>query len=100
MDFTGLFLQLGNSTILYDSVEAARSAGVAVFAYGSFLTTLLNFLIMALVIFCMVKFFNKLTEKLSPKKEAPAPTAKVCPYCRSKVDIQATRCPHCTSQLS
>ena len=69
--------------------------------YGNFITAVLNFLIMAFVIFCFVKFMNSLNEKMTKKpEEAPkAPTTKVCPFCKSDVKIDATRCPHCTSEL-
>ena len=72
-----------------------------VLAYGNFITAVINFLVTALVIFCLVKFINALNDKFSPKKEeAPAaPTTKKCPYCMSEIAIEATRCPHCTSQL-
>ena len=69
--------------------------------YGAFITGVINFLIMAFVIFLIVKGVNGL-RKLTEKKEeppAPAPTTKVCPYCKSEIAISATRCPHCTSQL-
>ena len=68
--------------------------------FGSaFLSAVINFLIMAFILFCLVRFINKLTH-LGHKEEAPAaPTTKTCPFCRSKIDIKATRCPHCTSQL-
>ena len=70
--------------------------------YGNFITAVINFLIMAFVIFCFVKFMNSLNEKLVKKpEEAPAaPTTKVCPFCKSEVNIDATRCPHCTSELT
>ena len=55
---------------------------------------------MALVIFCMVKALNKLFDKVKKKEEEAAPTEKDCPFCKSKIDIGATRCPHCTSELS
>lgn len=69
--------------------------------YGNFITAVINFLIMAFVIFCFVKAMNSLNEKLTKKpEEAPAaPTTKVCPFCKSEVKIDATRCPHCTSEL-
>lgn len=73
--------------------------------YGAFISAIINFLIMALVVFLIVKSVNKLTEtasKLGKKKEeeAPAePTTKVCPYCKSEIAIDATKCPHCTSDL-
>ncbi len=66
---------------------------------GAFLTSIINFLIMAFAIFLMVKAVNKLTS-LRKKEEEPAPeTEKECPYCLSKIAIKATRCPHCTSEL-
>ncbi len=66
--------------------------------YGKFITAVINFLIMALVIFCIIKAINTATEKLG-KKEEKTPETKECPYCCSKISIKATRCPHCTSQL-
>lgn len=71
--------------------------------YGSFLTAIINFLIMAVVVFIMIKTINTMSKALTRKKkeEAPAaPTTKVCPFCKSEVNIEATRCPHCTSELS
>ena len=91
-DFSNLFVVLGEgeeAPILY---------------YGNFITAVINFLITAFVIFCLVKALNVLNEKLSRKKveeEAPAaPTTKVCMYCKSEIAIDATRCPHCTSELN
>ena len=66
---------------------------------GAFLTDVLNFLIMAFVLFLIVKAMNKIMS-LGKKKETPAaPTTKVCPYCQSEISILATKCPHCTSAL-
>ena len=69
--------------------------------YGNFITAVINFLIMAFVIFCFVKFMNGLNEKLAkkPEEKPAAPTTKICPFCKSEVNIEATRCPHCTSEL-
>ncbi|MCD8094982.1 MAG: large conductance mechanosensitive channel protein MscL [Ruminococcus sp.] len=64
--------------------------------YGDFLTAIINFLIMALVIFCIMKAINAVMH-LGKKEEAPAVTTKTCPYCLSEINIEATRCPHCTS---
>ena len=65
--------------------------------YGSFITAVINFLLVALVLFLVIKVMSKLHRK---KEEAPAaPTTKVCPFCKSEISIEATRCPHCTSQL-
>ena len=73
--------------------------------YGAFISAVINFLIMALVVFLIVKSVNKISEtahKLATKDEeetAAAPITKICPYCKSEIDIEATRCPHCTSDL-
>jgi len=85
----------------YLSLAEAKAAGATVFAYGSFVTAVLNFLIMAIVIFTLVKTINKLHELGQKKEEAApaAPTTKVCPFCKSTIALDATRCPHCTSQL-
>ena len=70
--------------------------------YGNFINAVINFLLMALVIFCFIKVMNTITSKLQPKKEEEpaAPITKKCPYCASEIAIEATRCPHCTSELS
>lgn len=69
--------------------------------YGKFITSIINFLIMALVIFVIVKGMNSAAAKLKSKEEEkPAePTTKVCPFCKSAIAIDAVRCPHCTSVL-
>ena len=68
--------------------------------YGAFLSAVVNFLIMALIIFCMVKGLSDAVKRATHEKEAQAaPTTKVCPYCKSEIDMAATRCPHCTSVL-
>lgn len=85
----------------YASLTAAKEAGATVFAYGSFITAVINFIIMAVVIFLFVKAINNL-HKLGKKKEEEvpaAPTTKVCPFCKSEIAIEATRCAHCTSEL-
>lgn len=69
--------------------------------YGSFLTTVINFLIMAFVVFLIVKVMNTISNRFARNKEEEKqePTVKVCPFCKSEIDIQASRCPHCTSNL-
>ena len=68
-------------------------------AYGKFITAVINFLIMALIIFLIVRTMNKISDKYGKKEEPKAPTTKKCPYCKSDIALDATRCPHCTSQL-
>lgn len=72
---------------------------VAGFA-SAFLSSLVNFLIMAFVLFCLLKGINKLITLGHKKEEAPAVTVKKCPYCKTEIAIDATRCPHCTSELA
>jgi large conductance mechanosensitive channel len=66
--------------------------------YGKFITAIVNFLIMAFIIFLIIRTINNVSAKIAPKKEE-APTTKKCPFCKSEIDIEATRCPHCTSVL-
>ena len=84
------------------SIALGEGEAAPVLAYGNFITAILNFLITAFVIFLLVKAINVLNERLTKKeepKEPEAPTTKTCPYCKSTVAIDATRCPHCTSML-
>lgn len=75
-----------------------KLAGDATLNYGKFITAVINFLIMALIIFFLVKAMNKAASKFAPAKEE-APTTKECPYCKSQIPLEAVRCPHCTSVL-
>lgn len=83
------------------SVADLEAAGIGIFKYGSFITAVINFILMALVIFLLVKGINKLTSLTKKEEEVAeaAPTTKVCPFCKSEISIEATRCPNCTSML-
>ena len=70
-----------------------------VLMYGNFITAVINFLITALAIFIFIKIVSSITNKFAKKEEAKAPITKKCPYCKSDIDLEATRCPHCTSVL-
>lgn len=86
----------------FSNLKVALGSGenAPVLAYGNFITAVINFLITAFVIFCLVKGINTISDKLKRKEEQPAaPTTKKCPFCKSEIAIDATRCPHCTSQL-
>ena len=97
IDFSNLFITLDGSE--YATLAAAEEAGAAVFKYGSFISNLINFFIMALVVFMIVKILNKL-RSATEKEEAPAaPTTKICEFCKSEINIEATRCPNCTSLI-
>ena len=99
VDFANLFgvLKEGTTPGPYASLAAAKAAGAVTHNFGVFINTLINFVILAFVIFLMVKGVNRLRRpKPAP---AAAPTTKDCPFCFSAVPIKATRCPHCTSEL-
>ena len=99
LDFSKLFVALDGQE--YATLEAAQEAGAAVLTYGNFISAVINFLIMAFVVFCLIKAINAVADKAKKKEEeAPAaPTTKECPFCKSEIAIEATRCPHCTSEL-
>lgn len=95
IDFSNLFVSLDGNH--YDTLAAAEAAGANVFKYGSFISNVINFIIMALVVFVLVKIINRLR---TPRHvEEQAPTTKKCPFCCTEIDIKATRCPHCTSLI-
>ena len=92
VDFSNLFISLNGKE--YATLEAAKKAGAPVLAYGSFMNTVIDFLILAFIIFMMIRQINKLTPAPAPK-----PEPRLCPYCKSEIADDATRCPHCTSHL-
>jgi large conductance mechanosensitive channel len=94
VDFSNLFVVLGPEK--YPSAEAARAAGAPAIYYGRFINNLVNFLIIALVMFLLLRAVMRMRKP----KEAPAPTTKECPYCKTQIPIGAVRCPNCTSQLA
>ena len=92
VDFSNLFLNLSSQH--YATLAEAKAAGAPTINYGMFLNTVIDFLIVALAIFLLVRFINRLYQ------QPPAPpTTKTCPYCISTIPLPATRCPHCTSEL-
>jgi large conductance mechanosensitive channel len=96
VDFTNLFLNMSGTP--YGSLADAKKAGAATVNYGLFLNTVVDFLIVACVLFLMIQQINRL---LAPAAPAPQkPSIKDCPYCVSQIPIKATRCAHCTSQLA
>lgn len=97
VDFTNWFIALDGNK--YATLEAATAAGAATINFGTFIGAVLNFLIMAFIIFLLVKGINKVSDKLSKPEEEAAPTTKVCPFCKSEISIEATKCPHCTSDI-
>lgn len=97
IDFSNWFIALDGNK--YGTLAQAQEAGAAVISYGNFISAVINFIIMAFIIFLFVKAINTLAEKTKKAEEPAAPTTKKCPYCMSEIDIKATKCPHCTSSL-
>lgn len=93
IDFSNLYINLSGKS--FDSLKAAQEAGAATINYGLFINTVLDFFIVAIVLFFFIKQVNIF--KRQPAVAAPA--TKECPYCISAIPLNATRCPHCTSQL-
>ncbi len=82
-----------------DFSKATEALNVGPIAFGKFAAAIINFLIMAIIIFAMVKAVNRLTSIAKKPEPEAAPTTKKCPFCMSEIDINATRCAHCTSIL-
>lgn len=98
IDFTNKFVTFDGKA--YDSIETAQEAGVAVLSYGNFIAAVINFIIMAFVIFILVKTINRVTAKAKKPEEETLPTVKNCQFCKSEISIEATKCPFCTSDIS
>lgn len=98
VDFTDQFavLSRGEPAGPYLTLEAARAAGAVTVNYGVFINTVITFLIVAFAVFLMVKAINRMRREEEVSDE---PTTRACPHCRSTIDIQATRCAFCTSDL-
>ncbi len=100
VDFADFFIVLSEGTMPgpYATLAAAREAGAVTLNYGMFFNTVLSFLIVAFAVFILIKNINKM--KRPEEKPAPSvPTVKKCTYCFSDIPVEATRCPHCTSEL-
>jgi len=91
VDFSNLFLNISGQS--YPTLAAAKAAGAATINYGVFLNTVIDFVIVAFVMFLVVRQMNRWN------KPAPAPATKDCPYCFTAIPLPATRCPNCTSEI-
>ena len=97
VDFSGLYINLSGTS--YPSLAAAKAAGAATINYGLFLNATVDFLIVAFVLFLVIRTANRMQAALA-KPEAPAaPATKDCPHCLMAIPVKATRCAHCTSNL-
>lgn len=92
VDFSNLFINL--SMTQYPNLDAAKKAGAATIAYGLFVNTVINFVIVAFAVFLLVRQINRMY-----KQAPPAPATKDCPFCATAIPPAAVRCPHCTSEL-
>ena len=97
VDFSSLFVSLNGQS--YPSLVAAKAAGAPTLNYGVFLNSILDFVIVAFVIFMVIKQINRLKRQATAPAPA-APTTKACPECLSNIPIKASRCAHCTSELT
>jgi len=104
MNFSNMFILLGKDpvvdgkTVEITTQELAKQYNIPTFNYGQFITNIIDFIIIAFSIFIFISIINNIS-KLGKKTEEPDPTTKVCDYCKSEIDIEAVRCPDCTSIL-
>ncbi|MBR1883723.1 MAG: large conductance mechanosensitive channel protein MscL [Clostridia bacterium] len=101
IDISSLFVSLDGKE--YTSIDAAKEAGAAIITYGELINSVINFLIISVILFIITKYISKAKAKLEAldreAEEIKKATTKVCPYCKSEIHIEATRCAHCTSIL-
>jgi len=101
VDFSNLFMVLKQGADVagpYASLAAAQEAGAVTINYGTFINTIISFIIVAFALFILIRSMNSM--KRQEEAPAPAPTTKDCPKCCSAIPIKATRCPHCTSDVA
>lgn len=97
INFGGLFIPLKQvEGVTFKTIEEANAAGVGTINYGQFIQLIINFILVAFCMFMVVKAMNKMKK---PEPEAPKKVPRLCPYCKSEIADDATRCPHCTSVL-
>ena len=94
VDFSNLFINLSSKEVA--TLAEAKAAGLPVIAYGAFLNSVVDFLIVAFAIFMLIRQVNRLMPQKEAEPEAPK---RLCPYCKSGIAEDATRCPHCTSEV-
>ncbi len=102
LDFKDLYIVIEQGKVPgpYAGLEAAKAAGAITLRYGLFINTLVNFLIVALAMFLVIKGMNKLASRFAPPAPPPPPNSKDCPYCKMSIPIAALKCGHCTSTLA
>lgn len=95
VDFSQMYINLSGTA--YASLDEAKKAGAATINYGTFVNTVLDFVIVSFVLFLLIRQVNRLVAKPTAPVE---PTTKACPYCYSTIPVPATRCPNCTSMMT
>jgi large conductance mechanosensitive channel len=98
VNFASLYINLSRTK--YPTFDAAKAAGAPTINIGLFFGTVVDFFLISLVIFFMVRAMNRLRERFEKKAVPAPPTTKVCPFCKTEIAIDATRCPNCTSELT
>lgn len=102
VDFANLFFVLKDGPKVagpYESLDMAQKAGAITMNVGTFMNTIVSFIIVAFAVFMLIKFMNTLQEKLEGDAAKPLPTTKACPYCCSIIPLKAIKCPDCTADL-
>ncbi|NLM50787.1 MAG: large conductance mechanosensitive channel protein MscL [Clostridiaceae bacterium] len=97
IEFSNLFFALDGKH--YDTIAQAEAANVGTIKYGIFITNVIDFLIVAFTLFIFVRQINRIKNFKKNAEEENLPSTKDCPYCKTSIHIEATRCPHCTSEL-
>ncbi|MGI6248401.1 MAG: large conductance mechanosensitive channel protein MscL [Acutalibacteraceae bacterium] len=100
IDFSNMYVVLKGEVPEGATLAAAQEAGAITLNYGLLVSAVINFVVIGFVIFLIVKVANKTSEKINKGKPEEAPTVKTCPFCKLEINIEATRCPNCTSELS
>lgn len=100
VDFSSLFFVLDSSKGVPESLADAKARGIPVIAYGQLFNDIIQFLIVALAVFILVKQVNRIKRSVERPAPAAAPATRECPFCISAIPTRATRCPNCTSQLA
>lgn len=102
VDFSNLYITLPNSNgeiISYSSLESAKTAGAVTINYGNFINTLISFIIIVCAVFMLIKLINRLQAFTQKEENDAQPKTKTCPKCCSEININATKCPYCTSDI-
>lgn len=97
VDFSELYVNLSDGQ--FGSLAEATQAGAATINYGIFINNVISFLVVAVVLFLLIRQYNRIRDRYRREPTPGAPTEKTCPRCRMTVPVDATRCPHCTSEL-